>query len=182
MILNKRFATKSVATLLQASMEVVSPLNFKQGRIVPGVHEWEAKLAVTKSRYSEEAPASMKLAVLVGMPPRDYQDMILQTTCAKDGGEVSYEEMKDHILVVTSQKMTMINPIPMDLDEVDVNERKEEEEEEGYSEEEMDVSALINVKSYLDQRFGHLARNCPVKEKGKGKDGGGKGGKGYGKN
>ena len=58
----------------------------------------------------------------------------------------------------------------MDIDGAD-------EDEEYWGEEEWDVDAVYpGTKCYFCQGFGHMARECPMKGKGKGKAEGGKGG------
>ena len=56
---------------------------------------------------------------------------------------------------------------------MDVDEVEEEEEEDWWDE----VAAVYPMtKCYYCQGFGHMARECPKKGKGKGDKGGGKGG------
>jgi hypothetical protein len=66
-ILNKRYDTRNGATLLHAFLEIVNPPAWKSGELVSGIHKWETRMAVLKSRYGEDLTPSVKLAVLVGI-------------------------------------------------------------------------------------------------------------------
>ena len=78
--LSGRFDSKNAATLMQAFLEVVIPPPMENvGDTVSEVHRWEARVAALWIRYQEELNDQMKLAILIGMLPREYQDMKVQT-------------------------------------------------------------------------------------------------------
>ena len=78
MIWQRRFDPKTTASLLQGYLEVVSP-GAIQGTedMIPGIHKWEGKVACLKTRYNESLSDSLKLAIFVGMLPKEYQDVVL---------------------------------------------------------------------------------------------------------
>ena len=76
--LNRRFDSKNAATLLTSFMEVVVPPKIhKVSDVVSMVNRWEGRMASLKSRYDEVLNDQMKLALLIGMLPQDFQDTIL---------------------------------------------------------------------------------------------------------
>jgi hypothetical protein len=176
MVLNKRFDSKTSASLLQAFLEVVNPQGIKSlVDVVSGIHKWEAKVALLKSRFSKEVDGDFKLAILVGMLPKEFQDMVLQNSSIMT--EISYEGSRDYVLSVANQKMQMIRPTPMDVGAVDY--RSGDGVSEPWSEEEQDVNAVdrSKVQCFTCKGFGHFSRECPNHTIG-GKNGKG-GGKGY---
>ena len=56
------------------------PSNNKKNHqgIAKGITEWEVRVDGMKMKHDEELSATMKIAVLAGMLPKDYQDMCLQ--------------------------------------------------------------------------------------------------------
>ena len=55
----------------------------------------------------------MRLALLIGMLPKEYQDMILQTSVVREE-KMKYETLRDHVINVATQ-MQMVKPTPMDI-------------------------------------------------------------------
>ena len=89
--LNKRYETKNGATLLHVFLEVVNPTPLKSGHLIAGISRWETRMAVLTSRYGEELTPCVKLAILVGLLPKEYQDMIMQNMVGKMGDQLDYE-------------------------------------------------------------------------------------------
>ena len=48
------------------------------GEVISGIHKWEAKEALLRSRFDEVMSDKLKLAIMVGMLPKEYQEMVLQ--------------------------------------------------------------------------------------------------------
>ena len=72
-----------------------------------------------KMKHNEDLSAHIKIAVLVGMLPKKYQDMCFQqATGVSADSEVKYIELRDEIMNIANQRMCMITPTPMDIDAV----------------------------------------------------------------
>ena len=78
-MLQARYDANTAASLLQCVMEVVSPPTIKNHQgIAKGITEWEVRVDGPKMKHDEELSATIKIVVLVGMLPEDYQDMCFQ--------------------------------------------------------------------------------------------------------
>ena len=143
--------------------------------VTAGIHKWETKMTTLMDRFKKkDLDDDLKIAILLGMVPKDYQEIILQTAMTTE--DLKYTTCRDRIIQMARQRIQMVQPVPMDLDKV------REEEEEGGEEEHVDAVGQ-GVKCYNCQGYGHLSRDCAT-PKGKGKSSNGKGdyGKGdYGK-
>ena len=76
LLFRKRFDLLTAASLLQAFLEVVNPPALRGlSDVVKGIHTWEAKVGMLADRYNEILGAQLKTAILVGMLPKEFQDM-----------------------------------------------------------------------------------------------------------
>ena len=115
-MLNERFDSRNSATLLQAFLEVVNPPQIKKIRdIVAMVLKWESRVAALKKRYQEDINDQIRLAFFLRMLPQEYQDMIMQTSVLKEE-KMKYETVRDHVLNLSTQRMRMSRPTPMDIE------------------------------------------------------------------
>ena len=78
MLLQHRFDNQTTSSLLQLFCEVITPGALKSKDIVTGIHSWERKIALLESKFNEKITGNIKLAVLIGMLPKDYQDIAMQ--------------------------------------------------------------------------------------------------------
>ena len=118
-MLQARYDANTAASLLQCVMEVVNPPALKNHQgIVKGVTEWEVRVDGLKMKHNEELSAPIKIAVLVGMLPKEYQDMIFQQASgnSQTQDENHYKDLRDKIINIAGQRMSMITPTPMDID------------------------------------------------------------------
>ena len=104
-IFNKRYDARNGATLLHAFLETVNPAAFEAGELVSGIHKWETRMADSKNRYGEDLTPSVKLALVVGRLPKEYQDMMMQHVVAKGGEQMDYEQTREQIINLVTQKM-----------------------------------------------------------------------------
>ena len=82
------------------------------GDVISGIHHWEAKEAVLKSRFEEQMTDKLKLAIMLEMLPKEYQEMVLQSDNV-GSKEPTYEGMRDHVINVAQQKIQMRRPNPL---------------------------------------------------------------------
>ena len=93
---------------------------------------------LTDRYQKKDLDDDLKIAILLGMVPKDYQEIILQTAMTTD--DLKYPTCRDRIIQMARQRIQMVQPVPMDLDKV-------KEAEEGYDEENVDAVGQ-GVKCY----------------------------------
>ena len=83
--LNHRYDQRTIASLLQASLDVVGPPTSKGVQeVLVGVPKWETLMASFANRHREKLSDQMKLAVFINMLPRDYQDVGMQIVVVRN--------------------------------------------------------------------------------------------------
>jgi len=160
-VLQCRYDKKTKANLLRTFLDVTNPPGIKGvNTIIKSIHAWESKVSVLKSRYDHTLDKDLKIAILVGMMPQEYQDLCMQASLNHANSEdMKYEAMRDHIINIAHQRVEMIKPTPMDVGSLNKDENQDE----------ADLDAVSrNTKCYNCQGFGHLANQCPT-PKGEGK-------------
>ena len=163
MSLNRRYDSKTSASLLSAFMEVVSPGQIKHVKdVISAVRKWESKTASLKMRYGDrggELNPELKKAILVGMLPNEFRDWIMQQMCKDES--YSYDTIRDQVVGVANQKIQMANPTPMDIGQMGGG---------GGDEPDLDAVNKANVKCYNCGGFGHYhySRECTEQKGGKG--------------
>ncbi len=122
-MLQARYDANTAASLLQCVMEVVNPPALKNHQgILKGIAEWEVRVDSLKMKHDESISASIKIVVFVGMLPKEYQDLCFrQALCVKMREELQYIEMRDKIMNLASQRISMVTPSPMDIYAVNQN-------------------------------------------------------------
>ena len=84
LILSRRFDSSTAAGLLRSYLTVVTPKKISgSSDLVSAVHGWEANVAILKERYGEVLGDKLKLAILVGMLPNEFRDLVLQSGAAQ---------------------------------------------------------------------------------------------------
>ncbi len=134
MMLQARYDANTAASLLQCVMEVVNPPTLKNHQgILKGTTEWEVRVDGLKMKHNEEISAPMKIVVVVGVLPKEYQDMCCQqATGVSADSEVKYIELRDKIMNIANQRMSMTTPTPMDIDAVNQQGGSERNDMWGY--------------------------------------------------
>ena len=67
-------------------------------------------------KLGEKVGDNIKLAILIGMLPKDFQDMAMLNGSLMS--VMKYENVSDHVTNVATQKAAMSISKPMDIDEV----------------------------------------------------------------
>ncbi len=168
--LNVRFNPKTPARLLQCLSAVISPGVIKDVRnLAKAVEEWETKTNKLKCEFDEQLSESLRVAVLLSMLPRDFQDMVFQMGSVS-GTKLEYHVIRDKVLSVAGHRVQMSQPTPMDTGALDwwgreSGEGGESEEGCGACGEEGAVMALGKGGQGGSQchrcgGFGHFGREC----------------------
>ena len=185
--LGNRFDAKTPANLLQAFMGVISPSPIKNGTQIPkAIVDWEAKIGALKNKHDEELGENIKLAVFVGMLPKEYQDICFQMGSIA-GQTVRFKDIRDRVLNMANQRLQMAQPVPIDVDALQREEYQWGAESGSYDRadweeqwQEYEIDEVGKGMCHKCGGWGHFARESPTKGKGKGKGYDTGGGKGYG--
>ena len=120
-LLNKRFDMQTISGTLQQFMEVVSPEGIKKSNdLVSKIHNWEARVVVFLARHEKETLSeNMRLAILVGMLPKEYQEILMQSGSLK---KMTYASARDNVIQVATQRVQSLKPTPMEIDNVNRDE------------------------------------------------------------
>ena len=78
-LLNGRYDARTPANLMKDYADAVNPPQLKNAQgIIKGISDWESRLAGLKSKHDEDLGPNVKLAILINMLPKDYQDICYQ--------------------------------------------------------------------------------------------------------
>ena len=104
---------------MQCVMEVVNPPGLKNHQgILKGISEWEVRVDGLRMKHNENISPPIKIAVLVGMLPKEYQDICFQQATgvsSEAGAHERYEELSDKVMGMAGQRVSMTTPVPMDI-------------------------------------------------------------------
>ena len=77
--LQERFDVQTTSSILQALLEVVKPSGIRGDKdMVSGIMKWETLLGALENRFGEVLPENLRTAILVGMLPKDHQEMVIE--------------------------------------------------------------------------------------------------------
>ena len=114
-LLYGRFNAKTPATLIQNSMDAVDPPNIKNPAAIPkGIEEWESKVIILRNTHEENLGENVKIAVLIGMLPKEYQDICFHMG-STPGSKIGYEDIRTRVVNLANQRIQLATPTPMDL-------------------------------------------------------------------
>jgi hypothetical protein len=169
--LNAKYSQKTLTRMMRLFQECMYPKAAKVGELVSAVLAWEGKWKRMENEQAKDIkiPDMWKMAAMLKLCPKEIQDMV-ELRWDEIGEE--YERLKDRVIGwATTKAEKRCGPVPMEVDNVDgIGEEGEEWWDEG-------VGAVYpTTRCYNCQGYGHMARECPMKGKGKGDKGGGKGG------
>jgi hypothetical protein len=161
-----KYNPRTMARAIRLMGEVSSPKPIKElWDIDTELAKWEEKVKLLFKEFKEEVSEGMRIAIMTSMMPSSVQDFIY-TNIDKDA---KYDMIVERIRSVVGNKITMnTGPQPMDIGEVD--------NYEGFDGGEEEVGAVgMHVRCHKCEGWGHMARECPTKGKGKGGKGEAKG-------
>ena len=119
MMLQARYNANTAASLMQCVMEVVNPPGLKNHQgILKGISEWEVRVDGLRMKHDEDISPPIKIAVLVAMLPKEYQDICFQQATgisSEAATQDKYEELRDKVMGMAGQRVSMTTPVPMDI-------------------------------------------------------------------
>jgi hypothetical protein len=161
----RRFLGKTRGKRLHLLRKGVNPPKVKKlSELLGSIEKWEIHVQRLKTDFKEELSDGLKVGILLEMLPSDVSDHLAQKIADDD----NYTDVKEMVLRYVENKSDA-EGVAMDLSAVN-------EKEEGNE----DYEELNYMKGkgkgkggpcFNCGEHGHLARECPSKGKGKGKDG-----------
>ena len=138
LMFNHRFDSQTSASMLRNFLEVVNPPSVKGTADATGaINSWEMKVSKLRGRYSQTLSAELQTAILVGMLPKELQDLVLQRGASDS--TIEYDETRDYVLNVALQRSQLRKPGDRDTA---VNQATED----GLWDEDVDLGALSRGK------------------------------------
>ena len=71
-----------------------------------------------KMKHNENISPSVKTVVLIGMLPKEYQDICFQQVTgisSEAATQEKYEELRDEVMGMAGKRVSMTTPVPMDI-------------------------------------------------------------------
>jgi hypothetical protein len=169
--LYKKYNPRIMARGLRLLTEVVNPTAAKDlAEVENAIVRWEEKVKMLQNQFEENVSPFIKIAILTNMLPSTLQDYIY-THADKETG---YDELKEKIRAMTSNKLASMKQVPMDVGQVGEETWHDGSYGEMSIEDEQQIDAVSgHLQCRNCQGYGHFARECP--SHGKGDKGKGKG-------
>ena len=118
--LQGRFDVQTTSSILQALLEVVKPTGIKGDKdMVSGILNWELLLGSLENRFGEVLSENLRTAILVGMLPKDHQEMVIEKGILMGGGKLKYQESRDYSIKMAKEKTDRSKPTPIELGAAD---------------------------------------------------------------
>ena len=100
--------------MLQEFLEVVKPAGIRRDKdMVAGILNWETLLGALENRFGEVLSENLRTAILLGMLPKDHQDMVIEKGILMGGGKLKYQESRDYLIKMAKEKLDRGKPTPM---------------------------------------------------------------------
>ena len=113
--LSARFDPRTPARALRAMMVAMQPKRVKDVReMQAAVADWELKIKQLKMEHEIDLDDQIKVALLTGMLPTDFQDYVFQWS----DGKVKFKEVQDKVLTLAMNRASLGRPMPMEVDKI----------------------------------------------------------------
>ena len=115
-----RYDAKTPGRMLKVLLGVLRPSEIKNVKEVPKrMEEWEIKVKDLEREFDEKLSPNIKLAVFVGMMPKELQDEVYRSA---ENGKAEFEKAKDRIRAIAGNRIAQDTPQPMDIGQMAVEE------------------------------------------------------------
>ena len=111
---------------LEKKLKISKKALKSEGEIAYGINKWEQRIAGLEMRYNEKFSDPLRLAILVSMLPKEFQDLIWQKG-TKGGKPLEYPEAREFVLSLAQNRVAQMKPVHMGVGGVE-DEREEEQE------------------------------------------------------
>ena len=167
-LLHARYSRNTMTRLMRLMHECMYPKAAKVCELQSSIMAWEErrKRMIREQPEGTRIPDIWKMAAMLRICPKEIVDMV----------ELRWDEIGERFEVLrervigwaTTKTEKMGGAVPMEVDEV--KEEYDEYNYEYYDGGEADQVAAVyaNTRCYYCQGYGHMARECPMKGKGKG--------------
>ena len=121
-LLAELFNPRGTGRLLLTLGAIIRPGAKDVRQVGRAVEDWESKVARIEAEFQLNIMASLKVAVLVSMIPKELQEVVFNE--GKKGTkyeEDDYKKIREKVLVVVAQKVQMGVPKPMEVGNVGWN-------------------------------------------------------------
>ena len=119
-LFSQRFESNTAASLLQSAFAALVPGRIKNvNEVVGKLNAWEVAVSTLYKRHNIKIDEKLKAAVLVCMVPKEIQEMVFGSSVLKNEADLKYEPIRDFVLNVVKQKITMAMPRPMETDRIE---------------------------------------------------------------
>ena len=151
---------------LRMLSEAVNPPRAKNlAEVETLVTKWEEKIKRLELQYKEKVSDGMKMAIFTNTMPAAIQDYIY-THADK---ETQYVQLREKVRAMIGNKMSMNSgPTPMDIGVLGRGEYDDHYHGDEYCSEDYEVDGINDDTCRRCGGYGHYARECPTKGKGKG--------------
>ena len=161
-----RYNPRTMARGLRMLSEVVNPPRAKSlADVETLVSKWEDRVKRLEAQFGETVSDKMRMAIFTNIMPVAVQDYIY-THADK---ETKYVQLREKVQAMVSNKISVsTGPVPMDIGDV-----KGDHVDHGDDHfwDDIEIDGVGNHDYCLRcGGYGHYARDCPTKSKGKGKN------------
>ena len=162
-----RYNPRTMARGLRMLSEVVNPQKAKSlTEVETLVSKWEDKVKRLEAQFQETVSDKMRMAIFTNMMPVAIQDYIY-THADK---ETQYVQLREKVQAMVSNKVSInTGPVPMDIGDIKKHEDHHHDDQyDDYCAEDYEID-WVGEQCRNCGGYGHYARECPTKGKGKNK-------------
>ena len=167
--LHQKYSQRTMSRMMRVLMECMYPKEAKAQELTQAVLKWEMKwnMMMKDQPAGTQIPELWKMAALMRMCPKEIKHNI---ELSWDAIDEKYSVMREKVVMwATNAAEKAGGAVAMDVGGVNAGYGEEEAWEEGGGWDHEGVDAVFpTTRCYACQGYGHMARECPVKGKGKG--------------